>query len=98
MEKEWLSKGNHEKISCANCSKIQKGIGAMDHHSGICPDCNISCVWYYITNENVVQIIPEFAPNSVKFFIEWCQSELDELEIIELIIELEKIGKTKSTE
>ncbi|MDG5493242.1 hypothetical protein [Psychroserpens sp. SPM9] len=93
MKKEWLTKGNHQEICCGNCGSIQNEIAAMDHHSGICSNCNISCVWYYLTNENVVQIIPEFAPNSIKLFIEWCQSELDELEIIELIIELEKIGK-----
>ncbi len=97
MKKEWLIKGDHKKINCGNCGKTQTAISTMDHHSGICPDCNINCIWYYLTNENVAQIIPEFAPNSVKLFIEWCQSELDELEMIELIVELENIGTTKAT-
>lgn len=93
MEKKWFSKGTYKNINCANCGKTQNEIATMDHHSGICPNCNISCIWYYITNENVTQIIPEFAPDSIKSFIDWCQSELDELEMTELVIELENIGK-----
>jgi len=93
---KWLSKGSYEKINCGNCGKTQRKIGESDHHSGICPNCNILCVWYYISNENVIQIIPQFAPDSIKLFINWCQSELDELEMVELIVELERIGSLNS--
>ena len=93
MRKKWLTKGNHQQICCGNCDSIQNEIATMDHHPSICPSCGINCIWYFITAKNVVQIIPEFAPYSVRQFIEWCQSELDELDMVELIVELENIGK-----
>ena len=98
MAKKWLNKGNHKRIDCGNCGGIQNGIGTMDHHPQICPNCKISCIWYYVTHENVVQIIPEYAPDPIKLFIDWCQTTLDELEMIELMVGFEEIGKNKPTE
>jgi hypothetical protein len=58
----------------------------------ICPNCQIQCVWYDFGKSRVLQVIPSLAPTIFRSFIEWSQSELDELEFIELMLSFEELG------
>lgn len=93
IEKKWFSIGDYKSINCCNCNKPQHNVATIDHHPRICPDCNVTCIWYDLSKNRVIQIIPEIAPESVKIFLNWAQSELDELEVFDLLAEFENIGR-----
>ena len=93
MSKNWYSLGNYKKIKCGNCNAEFSEHGFLDHHSGICPVCQIECIWYNLDTNKVIQIIPNFAPPEFKLFIRWAQKELDELEFDILLTTLEQLGK-----
>ena len=90
--KEWFTLGSYESIKCLNCGTVHSDIASLDHHSGICPNCNIECIWFDLGNGKQIQVIPEFAPNPMREFIWWAQKELGELEFLELIVSLEEIN------
>jgi hypothetical protein len=92
MNKRWFSVGSSDEVICANCDVLQKGIYSHDHHPCICPNCKIDCFWYDVVSGRTLQIIPEYAPNEIKQFIQWAQSELDELEFLELIVHFEQLS------
>lgn len=93
MDYNWYSLGNYKSTQCSNCNTKINDAHAVDHHVGICPACKIKCIWYDMGNNKVLQIIPQYAPTEFKRFIEWTQSELDELEVVELISSFEELGK-----
>lgn len=93
MTNKWYSLGKQNGITCSNCNSIHKNIGVLDHHSTICPECKIECVWYDLGNNKVIQIIPSLAPNQFIKFIKWSQQELDELEFLELLVTFEELNK-----
>ncbi len=75
-----------------NCDNQFVGLETLDHHSGICPSCNIECIWFSFKEGKTLQIIPKYAPKEFLSFIEWSQRELDELEFLELIVSFEEIA------
>lgn len=93
MKKNWYKIGISEINTCGNCESEFRGLADLDHHSSVCPNCEIECIWYYIDKEKSLQIIPKYAPSEVKMFIDWAQKELDEIEFIELISSFESIVK-----
>ena len=93
MEKEWYSLGINGNNYCGNCKQTFKNLESLDHHMRICPNCKIACVWFTFKENKNLQIIPEYAPEVFKKFIEWAQEELDELEFLELIVNYEEIAE-----
>lgn len=91
--KSWYSLGTYENIKCSNCSVQQNNVQALDHHSMVCPKCQIKCIWYDLGKGKVLQVIPSLAPVEFRKFIQWSQKELDELEFTELIVSFEELAK-----
>jgi len=93
MDYNWYSLGDYNSTQCGNCNSKIENAHAVDHHSGICPECKIQCIWFDIGKNKVLQIIPDKASKEFKKFIEWAQLELDELEFVELISSFEELGE-----
>lgn len=89
----WISIGNKEEVSCITCKEIIPNSGFIDHHGGVCPNCKIQCVFFYIAFdvERLIQVVPSKAPSSLKKFIYWAQKNLDELEFIELLVSFHEV-------
>ena len=94
--KKWYSIAKSRRSICGNCNSVFYEIENHDHHNSICPNCGITCIWYSLKDDYTLQIIPEYCPDVLLSFIKWGQSELDELEFLELITLFEEIGEFKS--
>jgi hypothetical protein len=93
MSNSWLSKGTSESVTCMNCFQRVPNIGYIDHHVGVCPHCNISCIFFSIVFDynRLVQVIPEHCPPEFQRFIQWAHEELNELEFIMLLTAFDEI-------
>ena len=95
--KKWYSIGNQEGVTCINCNHRITRVGYIHTNTGVCPTCKIPCIFYGIGKNDVIQVLPDKAPDSFKKFISWFQTELNELEFIELIGSFRRIIKGLST-
>ncbi len=90
--KNWYKVSKSNKNICGNCNGQFEGLQSLDHHSGICPECRIDCIWFSFKDDKTLQVIPEYAPKGFLIFIRWAQKELDELEFLELVVSFEEIA------
>ena len=85
---------NHAKgnvFVCASCrNSIDLEFASIDHNPRVCPACGIECLFWSAGNSNI-QILPALAPPALRSAIEWAQTNLDELEFIELWVAIEEL-------
>lgn len=90
--KKWFTTGKQKGIACLNCGNILTDVGYIHTNTGVCPSCKIQCIFYGIGMEDVIQVLPQNAPESFRKFIDWFQSDLNEIEFLELVGSLKRIA------
>lgn len=90
---EWYRFSENNESVCVNCEYVNLGLNVLDHHMSVCPNCGVECIWFDMGFGKGVQIIPENAPKEMRLFILWSQSNLDEIEFVELVVAFEALGK-----
>jgi hypothetical protein len=96
MNQKWFQYGDWKSITCVNCTDIIEDMTWSDHQPRICPSCNIECIYYDMGNRRMVQIVPEFAPETFQAFLNWTRKELDEIEVVELFCAFEALGSSRN--
>ncbi len=88
----WFTIGSQNGNECLNCNASIKDVGYTHTNTGVCPNCKIPCIFYGSGKKKVIQVIPERSPESFKKFIQWFQSELNEIEFLALFGALRRIA------
>jgi hypothetical protein len=78
-------------LRCAECDKcIDREVPSVDHHSRVCPNCGVECV-YLNWKGRMLQIVLKNAPPVFVQAIRLAQRHFDELEYVELVSALEQL-------
>ncbi len=89
----WYAVGTQAGINCLNCNSSIVEVGYTHTDTGVCPYCKTPCIFYGIGKDNVIQVIPDYAPDSFRKFISWVQTDLSEMEFLFLIGAIKRIGR-----
>jgi hypothetical protein len=90
----WFSFGapSGTALRCAECGNlIDLGVPAADHHPGACPVCGAASA-FLTWKGRAVQVVMKNAPPVLAAAIRWAQTQLDELEFVELLCALEELS------
>jgi hypothetical protein len=79
---------------CGN--NIDAVFPSLDHHPRVCPACGVESLFLSL-KEASLQIVPGLAPPELTRALRWAQSELDELEFLNVLISLEEIAEAIHT-
>ena len=87
-----VSEPGETRLVCANCGKeVDLLYPSVDHHPSVCPACDIPCLFFSWKNQ-LVQVLPNLAPDALRRMIEWAQRELNELEFIDILVAIDQIA------
>jgi hypothetical protein len=79
-------------LVCAEC-RFEIDLSAfLDHHPGICPNCEIECAYLDWKENRKIQIIPENSPKVFAEMLYYLQTNFDELEYVELLACFQEIA------
>lgn len=93
MVDNWFTihRSTAHRFECPACRFVfDMGHACVDHHPGVCPECNVASLHWSGSNGNLT-IVPAAAPEALRRAIEWAQINLDELDAVELWVALEEV-------
>lgn len=87
----WTTSTSGETIPCPGCGENLVGYTpSCDHHGVTCPNCNDALILISTSAKNHAVCISR-CPHELQRFFSWCQSDLDELEFVSLLLSLEEL-------
>ena len=94
----WLNIGEGKKLQCPSCgAALGEFLLACDHHPIPCSACNETLV-VLSTTTRTIAIALNKAPMELRFFFQWADRALDELEFISLMVALDGMFGEKGPE
>ena len=88
---QWMTSTDGDTALCPSCANSLVGYTpSADHHGAKCGHCGAALIVVSTSSRSTLVAIDR-CPEELRLFLAWCQSTLDELEFVSLVVSLEEV-------